>query len=91
MGNLTIRLPKSTHERLKELAHQEGASINQVVLAAVSEKLAAHRTAQLFKALEHPVTRAEFMAALAEVPDTEPDPWDVWTKPETSRPKTDGS
>jgi len=77
MGNLTIRLPKSTHERLKDLAHQEGASINQVVLAAVAEKISAHRTARLFKALEEPVSRAEFEAALAEVPDSEPDPWDV--------------
>lgn len=80
MGNLTIRLPNSTHERLKDLAHQEGVSINQVVLAAVAEKIAAHRTAQLFKALEQPVTRAEFEAALAEVADTEPDPWDAWTR-----------
>ncbi len=80
MGNLTLRLPNSTHQQLKNLATKEGVSINQLVLTAVAEKVSALRTAHFLGGLAKPVTRAEFEAALDEVPDGDPDPWDVWTK-----------
>ncbi len=83
MASLTLRLPKSTHEQLKALAGQEGVSINQLALTAVAEKISALRSTHLFESLKEPVSRQAFEAALAEVPDTDPDPWDVWTK---SRP-----
>ena len=80
MGSLTVRLPNSTHEQLKRLASQEGVSINQLVLTAVAEKVSALRTAQLIENLAKPVSREEFEAALAQVPDADPDPWDLWTR-----------
>jgi hypothetical protein len=83
MASLTLRLPKSTHEQLKALAGQEGVSINQLALTAVAEKISALRSTYLFESLKEPVSRQAFEAALAEVPNSDPDPWDVWTKSRT--------
>ena len=80
MASMTLRLPRSTHDQLKTLAKQEGVSINQLVLTAVAEKISALRSTRLFASLTEPVSREEFEAALAQVPDTDPDPWDAWTK-----------
>ncbi len=85
MANLTLRLPNSTHEQLKHLAQQEEVSINQLVLTAVAEKISALRTAHFLGSLANPVSREDFEAALAQIPDAEPDPWDVWKKTSTAR------
>jgi CHASE3 domain sensor protein len=39
MGALTIRLPESLHERVRQLADEEGISMNQFVMLAVAEKV----------------------------------------------------
>lgn len=80
MSSLTVRLPRSTHDQLKALAKQEDVSINQLVLTAVAEKISALRSARLFAGLKENVSRDEFEAALARVPDADPDPWDVWSR-----------
>ncbi len=72
-------MPRSTHDQLKVLAKSEDVSINQLVLTAVAEKISALRSARIFAALKEPVSRQEFEAALAQVPDADPDPWDIWT------------
>lgn len=41
MSTLSLRLPDSLHRRIRELAQQEGISINQFVSTAVAEKMAA--------------------------------------------------
>lgn len=40
MSTLSLRLPNSLHERLRELAAREGISINQLVTLAAAEKVA---------------------------------------------------
>jgi hypothetical protein len=80
MASLTVRLPRSTHDQLKTLARQEEVSINQLVLTAVAEKISALRASRFFAGLKEPIGREEFEAALAQVPDADPDPWDVWTQ-----------
>ena len=80
MSSLTLRLPRSTHNQLKALAKLEDVSINQLVLTAVAEKISALRSARIFAALKEPVSRQDFEAALAQVPDAAPDPWDVWSE-----------
>ena len=40
MSALSLRLPKSLHKQVKELAQEEGISMNQFVLLAVAEKVA---------------------------------------------------
>ena len=40
MSALSLRLPKSLHEQLREVAQEEGISVNQFVMLAVAEKVA---------------------------------------------------
>lgn len=76
MSALSIRLPNSLHERVRELAGREGISINQLVATALAEKLSALMTADYLEARARRGSRTKFLAALARVPDVEPDPWD---------------
>ncbi len=41
MSVLSLRLPVSLHEYVRELAEQEGISINQFITLAIAEKMAA--------------------------------------------------
>lgn len=40
MGALTVRFPESLHEKVRTLASEEGISMNQFAVLAVSEKVA---------------------------------------------------
>lgn len=40
-NSLTVRLPKSLHEGIKQLAKSEGISINQFLVTAAAEKMSA--------------------------------------------------
>mgnify|MGYP006296224207 CR=1 FL=1 len=39
MSTLTIRLPESLHDQVRQLADEEGISMNQFVMLAVAEKV----------------------------------------------------
>ena len=41
MTALILRLPKSLHEQLRKVEQEEGISVNQFVMLAVAEKVAA--------------------------------------------------
>lgn len=41
MSTMSLRLPESLHRRAKELAREEGISINQLVATALAEKISA--------------------------------------------------
>ncbi len=73
MSTLSLRLPDSLHKRVKELASQEGISINQFIATAVAEKMAALLTEDYLQERAHRGSRAKYEAALAQVPDVEPE------------------
>ncbi|MGH9350376.1 MAG: toxin-antitoxin system HicB family antitoxin [Vicinamibacterales bacterium] len=73
MSALSLRLPNSLHERARELARREGISINQLVSSALAEKMSALLTEEYLEARAQRGSRALFDAALAQVPDIEPD------------------
>ena len=73
MSALSIRLPESLHERVRELAAREGISINQLIATALAEKMSAIMTADYLEARARRGTRAKFLAALAQVPDVAPE------------------
>ena len=73
MSALSLRLPDSLHKHLKELASREGISINQFVATAVAEKMAALMTEDYLQARAQRGSRTKYEAALARVPDTEPE------------------
>ena len=41
MSSLSLRLPESLHEKIRELAERDNISINQFIATAVAEKAAA--------------------------------------------------
>jgi predicted transcriptional regulator len=68
MSTLSLRIPDSTHTRLKEWAQQDKVSINQFISTAVAEKLAALATLDYVQARAAKGNKTSFEAALAQVP-----------------------
>jgi predicted transcriptional regulator len=76
MTTLSLRLPDSIHKRLREVAQQEGVSINQLITTAVAEKMAALKTVDYLADRARRGERERFLAVLAKVPDVPPEPGD---------------
>lgn len=72
MTTLTIRLPDSLHREIKQLAQDEGISLNQFLALAAAEKMSALRTVDFLRAEAAKGHRDDFEAFLTAVPDTEP-------------------
>ena len=73
MSALSLRLPKSLHEQLKELAQEDGISVNQFVTLAVAEKIASISTIEYLEKRAKRGSRAKLLAVLKKAPDVEPD------------------
>ena len=76
MTTLRIRLPESLHQRLKDAVQREGISMNQFITLAVAEKLSAIVTEEYLAQRAQRGTRERYLAALAQVPDVEPEEFD---------------
>ncbi len=81
MSAMSIRLPNSLHEHVRELAEREGISINQLVATALAEKMSALMTAEVLEERARRGDRSKFVAALARVPDVPPVEGDERTVP----------
>ena len=73
MSALSLRLPKSMHAQMRELAQREGVSINQFITVAIAEKMAALDTADYVKNRAKRGSREKLLAVLAKAPDVEPE------------------
>ena len=71
MSTLSLRLPASLHRHHRVLAEREGISINQLISAAVGEKVAALDTLEYLQERAKRGNRKAFEAVLAKVPDVE--------------------
>lgn len=76
MSALSLRLPKTLHQQLRELAQEEGISVNQFVMLAVAEKVAAISTIEYLERRAKRGSREQFLEILSKVPDVEPDEFD---------------
>lgn len=76
MSTLSLRLPESLHRKVRELAQEEGISINQFIATAVAEKMSALLTEEYLEKRARRGSRERYDAALAQVADVEPDEWD---------------
>lgn len=76
MSALSLRLPKSLHERLRELAREEGISVNQFVMLAVAEKVAAISTIEYLEQRAQRGSRERFLEILNKAPDVDPEEFD---------------
>jgi predicted DNA-binding ribbon-helix-helix protein len=77
MATISLRLPDSTHHRLKAWAQQDKLSINQLIATAVAEKLAALATVDAIAMRAERASLAKFNAALAQVPSSPVAPHDL--------------
>lgn len=73
MSTISLRLPDSLHQTLRELAAKEQVSINQLITLAVAEKVSALATEDYLGARAKRASRKKFLRAMAKVPDTKPD------------------
>lgn len=87
MTALSLRLPQSLHQKLREVAEHEGISINQLINSAVAEKMSALMTEEYLQARAARGSRRKFAAALAKVPDVAPDAIDQLPAAKKSRRK----
>jgi hypothetical protein len=87
MSALSLRLPNSLHQRVRELAEREGISINQLVSTALAEKMSALLTEEFLDARAQRGSRSRFLRALREVPDVEPPAADRLTPASSARQK----
>lgn len=76
MSALSLRLPKTLHEQLKELARKEGISVNQFVMLAVAEKVAEISTIEYLEMRARQGNREKLLAVLDKAPDVEPEEFD---------------
>jgi predicted transcriptional regulator len=72
MTALTVRLPNSVHQKVKELAERDAISVNQFIAAAVSEKMASVLTLDYLKAEAARGRRGDFDRYMGLVPDASP-------------------
>ncbi len=69
MTALTIRLPNSVHQKIKELAARDDISVNQFIASAAAEKMASVMTLDFLKAEAKRGNRSDFDHHLGAVPD----------------------
>ena len=73
MSALTVRLPNSVHESIKELAKKDGISVNQFIASAASEKMAVFLTLEYLSKEAVRGKRSDFQRFLKRVPDAPAD------------------
>ena len=76
MTALTIRLPNSVHQKIKELAERDAISVNQFIASAAAEKMASVMTLDYLKAEAAQGRRSDFTHYLRQVPDAPAPPGD---------------
>ena len=74
MSTLSVRLPNSLHNTVRELAQRENTSINQFIALALAEKISALMTVDYLQARAAQGDRNKFERAMAKVADVEPLP-----------------
>lgn len=77
MSTLSLRLPNSLHQRIKDFSEKEGVSINQFISSAVAEKMSAITTEDYLKERASRGSAARMKEILGKVPDRAPIPEDA--------------
>lgn len=76
MRTLSLRLPESMHNKIKELAKREGISINQLINSAITEKVSALETVEYLEKRGALGSRSKFDAVLTKVAADAPEEYD---------------
>jgi hypothetical protein len=78
MSTLSLRLPDSLHEKIREFAARDDVSINQFIATAVAEKMSALLTLDYLAERAGRGNRAAFERVLRRVRSRAPLPGDEW-------------
>jgi hypothetical protein len=76
MSTVSVRLPDSIHEKIKEVAERDGISVDQFLAAAAAEKLAAFTSLEYLEQRAARGSREQLQRILDRVPHAPPDPGD---------------
>ena len=76
MTALSLRLPKSMYDRLREVAKAEGISMNQFVTLAIAEKMATLSTLDYLEERAKRGSREKLLTILEKAPDVESEDYD---------------
>ncbi len=76
MSMISLRLPDSLHETVRDLAKKDHVSINQFVATALAEKISALITGEYLEKRAKRGSRRKFENAMSKVADVEPDEYD---------------
>ncbi len=76
MSTISLRLPESLHEQVRQLAERDQVSINQFITVALAEKLSALMTEDYLRERAERGNRASFEAVMAKAPDAQPEEYD---------------
>ena len=76
MSTVSLRLPDSLHDQVRDLAKRDNVSINQFIATALAEKMSALMTADYLEERAKRGKKNPFRKALAKVRDVEPEPFD---------------
>lgn len=72
----SLRLPKSLSKQIKELAKEEGVSMNLFISLALAEKVGAMQGVSYLEQRAARGSREKMLAVLAKAPKVEPEPYD---------------
>lgn len=70
MGTLSIRIPDSLHDKLKNLSKKEKISLNQLISSAVTEKISALETEEYLKERAKNGSLDKYMKVLDKVKES---------------------
>ena len=76
MSTVRVHLPHPLHTKVKEVAQQDGISLDQFIATAAAEKLSALMTADYLRQRAERSSQKAFEQALSEIPDVEPEEHD---------------
>lgn len=76
MSTISIRLPDSLHDAVRELAKEDKTSINQFIATALAEKLSALKTVDYLKERAKKGSKRKFDKIMLSVPDVGPEEYD---------------
>ncbi|MCK4829284.1 toxin-antitoxin system HicB family antitoxin [bacterium] len=77
MSVVSLRIPDSLHNSVREIAKRDNTSINQFVISAVAEKISALQTGEYLRQRANKGSKKAFLDVLSKVPDVEPDECDT--------------
>lgn len=73
MSTISLRLPDSLHQHVRELAKQENISMNQFVATAIAEKMSALLAEEYLADRAKRGSKKKFKRALSKVKNIAPD------------------